>query len=46
MNAENANAFFSETDKLHPNANRHLRMARVIQGKLRTILPLDISYSL
>lgn len=45
MNTENANAFFSETDKLHPNANGHLKMARVIQGKLRTILPLDISYT-
>ena len=45
MNTENANAFFSETDKLHPNANGHLKMARIIQGKLRTILPLDISYT-
>ena len=45
MNTENTNAFFSTTDKLHPNANGHLKIARVIQGKLRTILPLDISYT-
>ena len=45
MNTENANAFFSETDKLHPNANGHLKIAKIIQGKLRTILPLDISYT-
>ena len=45
MNTENANAYFHADDKLHPNANGHLKMARVIQGKLRTILPLDISYT-
>lgn len=45
MNTENANAYFHADDKLHPNANGHLKMARVIQGKLRTILPLDIDYT-
>ena len=45
MNTENANAYFHANDKLHPNANGHLKMAKVIQGKLRTILPLDISYT-
>lgn len=45
MNIENANAFFSTTDKLHPNANGHLKIAKVIQGKLRTILPLDVNYT-
>ena len=45
MNTENANAFFHEDDKLHPNANGHLRIAKVIQGKLRTILPLDLDYT-
>ena len=45
MNTENANAFFHTSDKLHPNANGHLKMARVIQGKLRTILPLDVNYT-
>ena len=45
MNTENANAYFHANDKLHPNANGHLKIARVIQGKLRTILPLDINYT-
>ena len=45
MNTENANAYFHADDKLHPNANGHLKIAKVIQGKLRTILPLDISYT-
>lgn len=45
MNTENANAYFHTDDKLHPNANGHLKIAKVIQGKLRTILPLDISYT-
>ena len=45
MNTENANAYFHADDKLHPNANGHLKIAKVIQGKLRTILPLDINYT-
>lgn len=44
MNTENANAYFHTSDKLHPNADGHLKMARTIQGKLRTILPLDVNY--
>ena len=45
MNTENADAYFHADDKLHPNANGHLKIAKVIQGKLRTILPLDIKYT-
>ena len=45
MNTENGNAFFNTTDKLHPNANGHLKIARIIQGKLKTILPLDLNYT-
>ena len=45
MNTENANAYFHADDKLHPNANGHLKIAKVIQGKLRTILPLDVNYT-
>ena len=45
LNTENANAFFHADDKLHPNAEGHLKIAKVIQGKLRTILPLDIDYT-
>lgn len=45
MNDENANAYFHTTDKLHPNADGHLKIARTIQGKLRTILPLDVNYT-
>ena len=45
LNDENANAFFHTSDKLHPNADGHLRIARTIQGKLRTILPLDVNYT-
>ena len=45
MNIENANAYFHADDKLHPNANGHLKIAKVIQGKLRTILPLDVNYT-
>ena len=45
MNTENANAYFHANDKLHPNANGHLKIAKVIQGKLRTILPLDVNYT-
>ena len=45
MNTENANVYFHANDKLHPNANGHLKIAKVIQGKLRTILPLDVNYT-
>ena len=45
MNTENGNAFFNTTDKLHPNANGHLKIARVIQGKLKTILPLNLNFT-
>ena len=45
INIENANAYFHADDKLHPNADGHLKIARTIQGKLRTILPLNISYT-
>ena len=43
MNTENGNVYFNTTDKLHPNANGHLKIARTIQGKLKTILPMDIN---
>ena len=45
INAENANVYFHENDKLHPNANGHLKIAKTIQGKLKTILPVDIDYT-
>ena len=30
---------------MHPNANGHLKIAKTIQGKLKTILPVDIDYT-
>lgn len=39
---ENHGQYFhdSPTDRLHPNANGHYRIARTIQGRLQSILPM------
>lgn len=46
-NSNNADLYFNVglNDKLHPNKNGHLKIAKTIEGKLKSILPLDLNYT-
>ena len=43
-NENSASLYFHSNDKLHPNATGHMKIAKVIQGKLNTLLPLDVEW--
>lgn len=42
-NSANASLYFHSSDKLHPNKDGHLKIAKVIQGKLNNIYPMDLN---